>query len=53
MDYKKAYCILFHAMTDAIEKIDSSKVATEKIDEGLAMLKRAQQTTEEMYMGEE
>lgn len=53
MDYKKAYTILFNAMTDAIEKIDSSKVVTQEMDDGLAILKKAQQTTEEMFISEE
>lgn len=53
MDYKKAYSILFNAMTDAIEKIYSSKIVTEEVDEGLKILREAQQTTEEMFINEE
>ncbi len=50
MDYKKAYNILFNAMTDAIEIIDSSNVFTQEMDDGLVILRKAQQITEEMYM---
>ena len=53
MDYKKAYGILFNAMTEAISKIYSSRVVTQEMDEGLEILKKAQQATEEMYMDEE
>lgn len=50
MDYKKAYKILFNAITDAIEKIDNSEVITRELYDGSAILRKAQQTTEEMYM---
>lgn len=53
MDYQKAYNILFNAMTDAIEKIDGSKVITGEMKDGSLILKKAQQTTEEMYMDAE
>ncbi len=53
MDYKKAYNILFNAMTDAIEAIDGSKVITQEMNAGLVILRKAQQTTEEMYMDSE
>lgn len=50
MDYQKAYEMLFNAMTDAIEAIDRSKIITQEMDDGLAILRKAQQTAEEMYM---
>ncbi len=50
MDYEKAYKILFNAMTDAIEKIDSSGSFSPAITEGLEILKKAQRNTEEMYL---
>lgn len=50
MDYEKAYKILFNAMTDAIEKIDSSGSFSPAIAEGLEILKKAQRNTEEMYL---
>lgn len=53
MDYQKAYGILFNAMTEAIEKIYSSRVVTQEMDEGLDILRKAQQATEEMYMDAE
>ena len=49
MDYKKAYNILFNAMTDAIEK---SEVITQEMDEGISILKKAQQTTEEIFVSD-
>lgn len=52
MDYKKAYNILFNAMTDAIEKIENSKVITQEMDEGISILKKAQQTTEEIFVSD-
>lgn len=53
MDYKKAYKILFNTITDAIEKLDSSEVITRELYDGSAILRKAQQTTEEMYMDSE
>lgn len=53
MDYKKAYHILFNAMTDAIVKIDGSRVITQEMEDGLSILRKAQETTEEMYLDAE
>ncbi len=53
MDYQKAYCVLFNAMSDAIEEIDHSRIITQEMEDGLDILRKAQQITEKMYMDEE
>lgn len=53
MDYKKAYGILFNAMSKAIDEINRSRIITQEMEDGLDLLRKAQQTTEEMYMNEE
>lgn len=53
MDYEKAYKILFNAMTDAIEKMDSASTFSPTIADGLEILKKAQRNTEEMYLDAE
>ena len=49
MNYKKAYLILFNAITDVIEILENSMVFSNKND-AINKLKSAQQTTEEMYI---
>lgn len=53
MDYQKAYCVLFNAMSDAIDQFNRSKIVTQELDEGVNILKKAQETTEKMYIDEE
>lgn len=53
MDYQKAYCVLFNAMSDAIDQLNRSKIVTQELEEGVNILKKAQETTEKMYMDEE
>ena len=48
MDYIKLYFHLFNAVTDAIEEITTGDVLTAR-----DILIKAQQETEEIYMGEE
>ena len=48
MNYKKLYFHLFNAVTDAIEEITTGDVLTAR-----DILIKAQQETEEIYMGEE
>lgn len=50
MDYKKAYNILFNAITDAINEIEKSKQVFSEIDKGIFILKEAQCKTEEIYL---
>lgn len=38
MDYKKAYGILFNAMTDAVNGIGESKIITKEVNNGLELL---------------
>ena len=49
MNYKKAYLILFNAITDVIEILENSMVFSNTND-AINKLKSAQQTTEEMYI---
>lgn len=44
--YKKMYHTLFNAITDALQLMESKNSA-----DAIALLKRAQQSTEEQYMG--
>ncbi len=53
MDYKKAYFELFNAITEAIDKINTSRVGSQEIEDGLEILRKAQQTTEEQYIDSE
>lgn len=50
MDYQKAYCLFFHAITQATDKIDSSRLISQEMEDGLKILKQAQQDTEELYL---
>ena len=45
MDYQKAYYILFNAITDAINTME-----TRELSEAMAILKLAQLKTEDMYI---
>ncbi len=49
MNYKKAYLILFNAITDVIEILENGMVFSNTND-AINKLKSAQQTTEEMYI---
>ena len=53
MDYQKAYYILFNAITDAAKKLLESRIVTLELDEGIEILRRAQQETEELYLSED
>lgn len=53
MDYQKAYSVLFNAMSDAIDEINRSIIITQEMEDGLSILRKAQQITEKMYMDEE
>jgi len=45
MDYQKLYCLLFNAITNALEQIDLGKPETARI-----ILMNAQQKSEEVYI---
>ena len=48
MDYQKAYYLLFNAITDALEAMDTMKLAKAR-----QTLVSAQRQTEELYMDSE
>lgn len=53
MDYKKAYNVLFNAMTDAISELYQSNLSTTQLDNGIKILKDAQCKTEDMHLDED
>lgn len=55
MNYKKLYYTLYNRITDAINVLEGdSEDCTEKITEGVSILKRVQIQTENMFIdGEE
>ncbi len=50
MDYEAAYRVLFNAITDAVEEIEKTKIKSQETNNGLEILKFAQQQTEEMFI---
>ena len=55
MDYQKAYYILFNAMTDALNEMDTLRTAVQyrEINQAAEIVKSAQQKTEDMYIESE
>ena len=50
MDHRKAYLVLFNAVTTAIRTIEKSFVVTLNMTDGLACLREAQREAEALYM---
>ena len=53
MNYKKAYKVLFNAITDALRELQNSHTFSQPIENGIAILEKAQQTTENIYLEDE
>jgi len=53
MNYELAYKILFNHITDAVAELENSKVFCAETANALDILKKAQQATEDMYVGSE
>lgn len=53
MNYIAAYKTLFNAITDSIEKIERSYIITQEMEDGMQILKKAQQQTEDMYINDD
>lgn len=50
MDYESAYKTLFNAMTDALMSLEQERMISPDIEQAKQLLKRAQQTTEDMFI---
>ncbi|WRS26468.1 hypothetical protein U6B65_08940 [Oscillospiraceae bacterium MB08-C2-2] len=50
MDYKKAYCILFNGITDALMELNKIGRYVTEIEATRVMLQNIQKKTEDMYI---
>jgi hypothetical protein len=50
MDYKKAYKVLFNAITDSLVALEKERMTSPEIEQTKKLLVHAQQETEELYI---